>query len=191
MSVTLEKTQMISLFYRPKPDDPNRGSCEWARFYFDLKNYVLSIESDCGNYSYGWYPTPNTESFLKLCSRFDEDYLLCKISEESVVDSEATWELIKELINEIVECRCLDEIPLDDMEDIENACHCRSPQEAYKSICFVMEGTVLENKVESYDIWDRICCTYPINAKKIAEVFVQEIKPYIREKLLENEDLFL
>lgn len=183
--VTLEIPQIISLYYRPDPDDPNRGSCEWARFYFDLKNYVLSIESDCGNYSYGWVPTPKSESFLNLCSRFNKDYLLCKISEESVVDAEATWELIKDMIDEIIEWNSIDidDISECDMEDIENACHYRNPHEAYEAIRFAIENTAFDSKVESYEILDRICTTYPINAKKIAEIFTTEIQPYIKANL--------
>lgn len=188
MPVIQEKPQIISLYYRPKPDDPNRGSCEWARFYFDLKNYVLSIESDCGNYSYGWVPTPKSESFLQLCSRFDKDYLLCKISDESVVDSEATWELIKEMIYEIAECNDIDEISWVVMDEIESACNYRNSHEVYEAIHFAIEGTELDDKVESYDILDRICTTYPVNAKKIADVFVSEIKPFIKENLLEKGD---
>lgn len=66
MTVTIEKPEIITLLYHQEKADEDYGSCLWARFYLDTKNYTMSIESDCGKYSYGWYPTPDSESFLHL-----------------------------------------------------------------------------------------------------------------------------
>ena len=86
MKVTIEKPEIITLLFKQEKSDEDYGSCLWARFYIDIKNYTLSIESDCGNYVYGWVPTPNSESFLHLLSRLNEDYLLSKISDATVID---------------------------------------------------------------------------------------------------------
>jgi len=80
MTVTVEKPKIVMLMYRQERSDEDYGSCLWARFNFDLKHYSMSIESDCGNYSYGWTPTPDAESFLQLCARFNWEYFLDKIS---------------------------------------------------------------------------------------------------------------
>lgn len=186
--VKLEKPQIISLFYKPEPDSPNRGSCEWARFYFDLKNYTLSIESDCGNYSYGWIPTPRTESFLQLCARFEADYLLCKISNESVVDGDETFELIKELVKEVSEVHECDDLNPYNWECLERACcsYCDA-YATYDAINAALRYTDLEDLYESYEIQERIVITYPTNAKKIAEIFCGEIQPYIKANLKELE----
>ena len=66
--VVVEKPQIISLLYKQEDTDKDYGSCLWARFYLDLKNYTMSIESDCGNYTYGWTPTPESESFTPVRS---------------------------------------------------------------------------------------------------------------------------
>ena len=88
MTITVEKPEIITLMYRQEKTDADYGSCLWARFQFDLKNYTLHIEGDCGNYTHGWVPTPEHESFLHLCGRFDYEYLLYKMSNKTVIDSE-------------------------------------------------------------------------------------------------------
>lgn len=188
MPVIQETPQIISLYYKPELDAPHRYYCEWARFYFDLKNYTLSIESDCGNYSYGWVPTPNSESFLKLCSRFDKYYLLYKISSESVVDSEATWENVKRLIAETLENEWEDisDFSEEDIDCIYNACKWYSDNESatVQTIMDEIELTDLEGKIGTYDIYDCIIKDYPASAKNIADIFINEIQPYIEENLL-------
>ena len=76
------------------------GCCIWARFILDLDNYSMHIDSDCGSYGYTWVPTPNYESFLQLCARFDKWYLRDKFSSRSEINNDETWENIKQLIKE-------------------------------------------------------------------------------------------
>ena len=102
MTVTVEKPKIITLLYRQEKSDSDYGSCLWARFYLDTQNYTMSIESDCGNYSYGWYPTPDSESFLHLLCRMDGGYLRDKLAERTIVDGDATWNALKDMI----ECEC-------------------------------------------------------------------------------------
>lgn len=192
MSISLIKPAMISIWYKPEPDAPNRGFCEWARFHFDLDNYFLSIESDCGNYSYGWFPTPRSESFLCLCARMNEDYLLRKISSESVVDSAETFRLMEELVSILSENY---DIGMDylkyEMQAIHRICYSyNDPESVYQAIINdALEYSDLDDLYEPEDIRERICCTYPANAKKIAEIFCNEVQPWIKENLekLEKE----
>ena len=82
--VLIEKPEIITISYRQERGDSDYGSCLWARFNFDTKNYHLSIESDCGSYANGWVPTPKSESFMHLCARFDKEYLLDKIDNRTI-----------------------------------------------------------------------------------------------------------
>ena len=100
-TVKVTEPKMITIEYRQEKGDEDYGTCMWARFNLDLINYTMFIESDCGTYGYGWYPTPDRESFLKLCSRFSEGYLIEKLSSQTVVDNDATWEQLQNLIDEL------------------------------------------------------------------------------------------
>ena len=79
MKVTEIKPNMLILEYRQDKEDKDYGSCLWARFMFNLDRYELSITSDCGNYGYKWYETPNSESFLELMARCDKWYVMHKL----------------------------------------------------------------------------------------------------------------
>ena len=97
-TVDILKPSIITFAYKQLKDDEDYGSCLWARFNLDLVNYSMTIESDCGNYSYEWIPTPETESFLHLCSRFNKSYLLEKLSSRSRVNTDETRKAIFEWI---------------------------------------------------------------------------------------------
>ena len=177
MKVTVKKPQIITLLYRQEKSDPDYGSCLWARFYLDTQNYTMSIESDCGNYSHGWYPTPDSETFLHLLCRMDKDYLLCKLAERTVVDGDATWEDLKAMI----ECEGED---LDDYvwQELEAACyHKRSADEVYASVVEALKYTPVEDEIEACSIYGCVDMDYAANAKKIVEVFLTAIVPVLKE----------
>lgn len=181
MTVTIEKPEIITLMYRQEKTDKDYGSCLWARFYFDLKNYTLSIESDCGNYSYGWIPTPDHETFMHLCARFDEGYLLYKLSDQTVIDSETTYKALKEVVEEIIEFEELDNLDEYEWEQIESACyHFNNERDVFDSIISALDNTELWEKYETEYIWGAIEKDYPANAKKIVSVFINCIQPFIR-----------
>lgn len=186
--VNIKKPQVITFEFHQEKDDEDYGSCMWARFNLDLINYSMFIESDCGNYGYGWIPTPEHESFLKLCSRFDEGYLLCKISSLTTVDAESTWECLKDLIEYHAE-----DIPEDEqdweMADIKNACYSGFDERGvHDEIEYSLKYTKLEDEIEDFDIWECIQKDYPINAKKIASVYCTHIIPVIKEQLRGADD---
>lgn len=83
--------------YRQQSNDPNYGSCLYARFYLNCDKYEMTIVSDCGNYGYKWVETPDSESFLKLVSRMDGGYLLNKLyGQPNILDFEKTKERLIE-----------------------------------------------------------------------------------------------
>lgn len=181
MTITVEKPKIITILYRQEKTDEDYGSCLWARFNFDLEHYSLYIESDCGNYSYGWTPTPDHESFMHLCGRFDDEYLLYKMSDRTIVNSESTWKAVKELVEEIIEDLSLENLDEYEWEQLESACYHNSSQcEAADSIYAVLDDTELRGKYEREDFWYAIETDYPANAKKIVSVFVDYIKPFIK-----------
>ena len=178
-TVEMIKPAIITLEFRQEKDDPDYGSCMWARFFIDTENYDLQIMSDCGNYAYGWYPTPNAESFMKLLSRINDSYLLDKLSSRTVINEEATFEELKKFYFDETIGRSEEDrnIFLDNL----------------KEACFI-EAVELWSAVEQclsswdidYDSYDVLMCVnkdYPANAQKIVEVFMNYIQPKIKELL--------
>lgn len=180
-TVEIKEPKIITFEFHQEKGDEDYGTCLWARFNLDLINYSMSIESDCGTFGYSWVPTPQSESFLKLCSRVDEGYLLEKISNRSVVDGEATWEALKDLIStnadDIVEADW-------DIDEIKTACFSdKDERNVHDAIENEIQYTNLEGLIEDFDIWECIDKDYPINAKKIVEVYSTHIVPAIKEHL--------
>lgn len=185
MKVIVEQPQIISLLYRQEKTDPDYGSCLWARFYLDLKNYTMSIESDCGNYMYGWTPTPDSETFLQLLARMNKDYLLGKISSESVVDGDATWECVEAMLQDAASWEGED-LDLSTWDDVKAACyHRHDDREIVDALKYALETTDLFKKLDYDQTYGSIVHDYPPNAKKIVEVFDAYIRPQIR--MLEKE----
>lgn len=180
MYIAIEKPEIMTISYRQTKDDKDYGSCLWARFNFDLKHYSMTIESDCGNYAYGWTPTPDRETFLQLCARFDWKYLLGKLSEQTVIDGESTFENVKELMEYLDEEKLasVDEMA---MEDIENACFGHHEDTAaYMAICDVLG----EYGFHGYDSYNVACCIekdYPACAKTITQIYRDYIQPEVRK----------
>lgn len=176
MQVGHESPNIIRFTYRQEKGDKGYGSCLWANFDFDLDEYVLSIQSDCGYYGYGWNVTPS-EPFLHLMARINEDYLLNKLCQESVVDWQATKEALIEAI---------DDLNPDD-DDREDAIrHLEAIQEDYDvagdiGACEVLIENWNEDNFHLDDIYEYVRTDYTGNQKKIAEIFRDHIQPAIQE----------
>lgn len=192
MSTITENYPRIKIIeYRQDETDKFYGTCLWARFYFDLDNYSLTIESDCGNYGYSWRPTPETERFLKLCCRFDEYYLCEKFSNRSVIDQEKTYAnlvgLIKDLYLDDEIIKYEKDYEEDLYEELKDAVFSYTDaRELIEAVEWRIRNTLLENHLESYDIYECIDKDYPINVKTITKIFVTEIIPYLKEQLSKN-----
>ena len=183
MTITIEKPEVITLLYKQEKGDEDYGSCLWARFYLDTKNYTLSIESDCGNYLYGWTPTPDSESFLHLLARMDSDYLLYKISNESVIDSDATAAGMLELIKEVADTECV-ELDEWDLQQIEDACyHHGDERDLVDAVLDAVIPTEVRKALDrdTYSLYSSVRKDYPAGAKKIAEIFKNCIRPVIKQ----------
>lgn len=181
MTVTVEKPKIITLLYRQERSDADYGSCLWARFYLDTQNYTMSIESDCGNYSHGWYPTPESESFLKLLCRMDRDYLLTKLAERTVVNGDETWKALKEVVEEALD---IDGEELEDYvwNELEGACyHQRNADDVCSFVVEALKYTPMEDVLTALSIYECVEMDYTCNAKKIVSVFLSAIVPVLKE----------
>lgn len=179
--VKVENPEIITVSFRQERSDKDYGSCLWARFNFDTKHYHLSIESDCGTYGNGWVPTPDHETFLQLCSRFDEGYLLDKLDNRSVVDGRATHKALMEFLEDY------DSVAYEALTErqhkyLENACRSnRTDRDVLDSIMNELDDTEFSGSCSEYDIACCIEMTYPNGTKKIVEIFHDHIQPVLRE----------
>ena len=183
MKITIEKPEVLVLKYQQEKTDEDYGSCLWARFYLDLKNYTMSIESDCGNYVHGWVPTPDHESFLKLLARMDGDYLLYKISNQTVIDGDETWKEVEEMVKDIAEGE-LEDVEDFAWEEIKDACyHHNDERELVEAVLDASIPSAVYKALEreTYELYGCVVKDYPANAKKIVSVFISCIKPKIKE----------
>lgn len=183
--VNVIEPRFLTFEFSQEKSDEDYGTCMWARFHLDLVNYSMFIESDCGNYGYGWCPTPETESFLELCSRFSEGYLIEKLSSKTILDNGATWENLKEHIGEIMEYFSDEEDW--DMDELKCACYSEYDERSvYEAIRNEIKHTNLRDYIDDYDIGCCIELDYPAGAKKIEQVYFTHIVPAIRERLADH-----
>lgn len=174
---------IISFHFQQERGDPDYGSCLWAVFNFDLDRYELSIASDCGNYTYGWVPTLRSESFMHLMARVDNGYLLDKIAKQCVIDTEETFKAVKRLISDYgVDPSELNEYdePIIDLSAVRSCCEESTSQEVVIALRSTFRGTPMED-CDACDLWSCICLDFTANAKKIAQVFVDYIRPKCKE----------
>lgn len=177
----IKKTPIVIFEFHQEKEDKDYGSCLWARFLFDLENYDMHITSDCGNYGYGWIPTPEHESFLKLMSGINSDYLLDKIASRETIDNDKTYGNIKFLLEQCAD-ENLEDINID-LEELESACNQNTDRDIVDSVCHIIKFTSLDEHIEEYELYESIEKDYSASQKKIAEVFENYIQPKITELL--------
>lgn len=193
MMIEMEKPNIVRIAFYQESGDPHYGQCLWAYFDFDLDKYMLNIQSDAENGQYRWYATPESESFLQLCSRIDDGYLIHKMyHDRQVVDVDATIEGLRDdlgigkdepddsLTSEEVEER---EQALEDLRELldENGGEAASRDTAIN----IMESVFNDDHpdFELYDIWERVCMDYTAGQKRIVQIFKDYVQPKIREIL--------
>lgn len=171
--------------YRQEKGDPYYGSCLWAIFNLDTKNYTLSIESDCGNYSYGWIPTPNSESFVHLLSRVEESYLLNKIAERTEFDYESSK------TNTLRNIELVFEDEPDTVEAIETDIEWQEGLSDMKDSAYAFYHEIEEilSNYDATDIHEYIECEmdYTSQAKRIANIFCTVLQPILKAECKREE----
>lgn len=180
-NIKLEKPNIYAVRFCQEKTDEDYGSCLWARFLLDLDNWYLYISSDCGNYCYGWIPdSDDPAKFIKLLSEVNEDYLFSKLFSQTIVDGEATWENVKDYLDNVLE----GQDPDFDLEDVENACHNSSVDEVYSALSDCLLYTNANNSnADPYCLFECISTTYPYAAQKIVGIFKEYVQPMLKEAL--------
>ncbi len=178
MKIEEVKPSIRQFMFRQERGDPDFGSCMWASFILDTKNYTLHIASDCGEYAYGWTPTPKSESFVHLMARIGEDYLLYKIANRDQFDYETSKaktienlkiyfedepEKVDNLVGEIEYHECVGDI-----------------QDSYDCFFKEMDGILADaNVLDSYELINGVL-DYSAGAKKIAQIFCEVLQPLLK-----------
>ena len=181
MKTELIAPRLITIKLTQEKDDPDYGSCLWARFMLDLDRYSMQIMSDCGNYAYGWCPTPESESFLHLIGRMDGEYLLGKISNQDVVDTDATYKAVMAYLEELKEYRVIDEMDLPSPDSIHSACNNWTERDCFESLKSELDSSSFYGEYDDESLAYCIEMDYPCNARKIRELFEKYIRPLARK----------
>lgn len=193
MKIEALKPNIVRIAIHQEKDDLNYGSCLWAYYDFDLDRYMLNIQSDCGNASYRWCETPDSESFLHLMARIDDDCLLYKLFKAEEVDVSATVSEVREWLG-----ISNDEDYRDDgLTDKER----KEREEALEELegllndvsasCVAVENVLDEwnYKHEFYlaCIWDCVVTDFTAWQKRIVEILRDYVQPKLRKLIKEGE----
>ena len=176
-------TNIRCIEFRQTKGDPDYGHCLYARFYFNLDKYELTIISDCGNYNYKWIETPGSESFLELMSRINSEYLLEKIyGSADIFDYEKTKEsLLEEYEDSYEETReKLNQI----LQDIENEYVPETAEDFVRRFDDELTNYV---DFDTETLWENIKKSYPSDVLKIISIFEKNIQPTIKTLLNDNK----
>lgn len=188
--VEVQNPNIIRIAYHQEHSDPNYGSCLWAYYDFDLDEYMLNIQSDCGDASYCWVATPETESFLHLMARIDENYLINKLYRETNVNIDAALAEVKDWLgigeDEDYQLDLSDDEREEELEELKELFDERgniSPDAA---------GHILEewNSDHGFDldcVWECVVTDFTACEKRVVQIFRDYIQPKI-EEILRGEE---
>lgn len=187
MTVKAEIPHIVRLTYRQQQDDPDYGSCMWAFFDFDTEKWMLSIQSDCGEYAYRW-PSGKGETFLELCARICDDYLLDKLcGKPDVVNAEAT---IEDVIERMTADRDEDEITENEKEAIAELKEkdCELDGASSDGAAWILDEWANDYGLEFDCLWESVSTEYSGNQKKIVQVYKDHIQPALKEIIAKKEE---
>ena len=181
MKIEEIKPNIRQFMFRQERGDPGFGSCLWASFIIDCEQYILYISSDCGDYVYGWTPTPKTEPFTKLLSRINGDYLLSKIAVENVFDFE-------ESLNQIIEWLKDDNASHGEIDKFRTDMKWEAQigmagcaDDAFKDVCTEILIDIGHEGLCDYDENSGCVYDYPSAAKMIVHIFTEYLQPILRK----------
>lgn len=173
MKIDIVKPDTIQFVIRMDKGDELYHKCMWARVTFDNKNWSMTAQSDCGDYSYSWVVESGSRTFLELMAVIDKGYLLGKISSKSRFDLESTKSNIIDYIGGE------DELTENQKEWLEEI-NVSNGQEFMREIddCVWFD--------DCCDLWECVEYDYPYQAKTFADIFCDIIQPKIKEYLQTN-----
>lgn len=193
MKVEAIKPNIVRIAIHQEQGDPHYGSCLWGYYDFDLDRYMLNIQSDCGEAAYRWCETPDSESFLHLMARIDDDYLMNKLFKAEQVDVSATVEEAREYLG-IGEDEDFQD---DDLTPWER----EKREEALEELEGLLEGCASEgHAMQVIEDWnsdndmgldcafERVVTDFTASQKRIVEIFRDYVQPKIREIIKEEAE---
>lgn len=166
-SIIKPNTTTYNMRFNKEEDPDMYWRCMWARITLDHDNFTLSVVSDCGNYTYTWCVT-ESETFIDLMKRIDSDYLLSKISSETVFKLDES----KKATIKNIELYWDDEATIKGIiKEIENIEYCGNEETFYR-----MADEILNCSGELIEpIKD-----YPEGAKVFCRIFKEYLQPLLR-----------
>ena len=175
MEITKIEPRTYTYRLVPNKNDEEYTSCMWARFVFDCDNGRLNINSDAGDFSYGWGFNEH-EDFMHLMSRVDKYYLLNKLSSRSVFlleeSKKATIETIEDNGFENYDIKSEEdwEEYKQDILDIDT----RSEEIFFRTVDDIVPDIDWESIIIKKD--------YPYGAKVVVDLFEKYLQPKIKEE---------
>lgn len=149
-----------------------------AMFYFDLTNYTLIVVSNRGNFIGKWHNNDD-KSFLELICDTDKSQFLSHIAVKDSYNKVITWENIKKYLFDTLDGKT----PDFSLADIEDACYdCLTESTLCSEIYGILRCShfyFLDSAAEE-NIAMAIEPDYSVEAYMIANVFDEQIKPYIK-----------
>lgn len=175
MEITKIEPRTYTYRLVPNKNDEEYASCMWARFVFDCDNGRLNINSDAGDFSYGWGFNEH-EDFMHLMSRVDKYYLLNKLSSRSVFLLEES----KKATIETIEDNGFENYDIKSEEDWEE---CKQDILDIDTCSEETFSRTVDDIVPDID-WDSIIIEkdYPYGAKVVVDLFEKYLQPKIKEE---------
>ncbi len=180
MQLIIKPTNSTLYSFKLEHGDELYHHCMWGRVILDHDAYTLFAETDCGNYTYGWKPSPEHESFLQLMARIEEEYLLSKIADRNTILFEPSVEKTIKNIKEVFSGR--------PEKEVNEICTAVREIDRYSDEGFFYE---VDDILSHYGYTDALHIVeiekdYPLRAKTFAKIFCTIIQPAIRRQLSES-----
>lgn len=190
MKIEALKPNIVRIAIHQEKDDPHYGSCLWGYYDFDIDRYMLNIQSDCGEAAYRWCETPDSESFLHLMARIDDDYLMNKLFKAEEVDVSATVAEVREHLG-VGDDWQDDSLTDEERDEREEALEeleglLEDVSGSYGAVQKALEDWNYDHDFDIDCIYEDVATDYTAWQKRIVEIFRDYVQPKIREIIKEG-----
>lgn len=190
MKIEALKPNIVRIAIHQEQGDPHYGSCLWGYYDFDIDRYMLNIQSDCGEAAYRWCETPDSESFLHLMARIDDDYLMNKLFKAEEVDVSATVAEVREHLG-VGDDWQDDSLTDEEREEREEALEeleglLEDVSGSYGAVQKALEDWNYDHDFDIDCIYEDVATDYTAWQKRIVEIFRDYVQPKIREIIKEG-----
>lgn len=192
MKIEALKQNIVRIAIHQEKGDPHYGSCLWGYYDFDIDRYMLNIQSDCGEAAYRWCETPDSESFLRLMARIDDDYLMNKLFKAEEVDVSATVAEVREHLG-VGDDWQDDSLTDEERDEREEALEeleglLEDVSGSYGAVQKALEDWNYDHDFDIDCIYEDVATDYTAWQKRIVEIFRDYVQPKIREIIKEGAE---